>query len=65
MKDSKTSKHVSRKCFSYLKKHDMENYAKEEVVNPEGDEVEEKKNKDLVKTNMSISVSIRSHMYHP
>ena len=43
----------------------MENYVKEEVVDPEGDEVEGKQNKDLVKTKMSISISIGSHMYHP
>ena len=41
----------------------MKNYVKEEATNPDGDEFEAKK--DLVKTKMSISVSIGSHMYHP
>ena len=43
--------------------HDLENYAKEEAPYPEGDE--EKQKKDLVKTKMSISISIGSHMYRP
>ena len=43
----------------------MKNYDKEEVAYPDGDEVKEKKRKDLVKTKMSISVSIGSHVYHP
>ena len=43
----------------------MENYAKEEVADPDGDEVEAKKKKDLVETKMSISISIGSHMYNP
>ena len=38
MKESRNSKHGSIECFSYLKKHDMDNYVKEEVVDLEGDE---------------------------
>ena len=30
--------HGSIERFSYLKKHDLENYVKEEAVDPEGDE---------------------------
>ena len=40
----------------------MKNYVKEEAADPGGDEFEAKK--DLVKTKMSISVSIGYHMYH-
>ena len=65
MKELRTSKHGIIEWLSYLKKYDMENYVKEEVVYPNGDEVESKKKKGLVKTNMSISFSIGSHMYHP
>ena len=43
----------------------MENYVKEEVVDPEGDEIKAKHKKDLVKTKMSISISIGYHIYHP
>ena len=42
----------------------MKNYVKEEATDLEGDEVEAKQ-KDLVKTKMSIFVSIEYHMYHP
>ena len=49
MKELITSKHGSIEYFSYLKKHDMENYVKEEVVVPNGDEVKAKQKKDLVK----------------
>ena len=59
MKELRTSKHGSIECFSYSKKHDMENYVKEEVVDLEGDEVKGKHKK------MSLSVSIGYHMYHP
>ena len=48
-----------------LKRHDMENYAKEEVVDTRGDEIKTKHKKDLVKTKMSSSVSIGYHVYHP
>ena len=65
MKDLRNSKHGSIECFSYLKKHDMENYVKEEVADLDGIEVEAKQKKNLVKTKMSIFVSIGSHMYHP
>ena len=41
----------------------MKNYFKEEATDLDEDEVEAKK--DLVKENMSISLSIGSHMYHP
>ena len=43
----------------------MKNYAKERAADPDIDEVKAKQKKDLVKTKMSISVSIGSHMYHP
>ena len=64
-KELRTSKDGSIECFSYLKKHDMENYVKEEAADPEGDEVKTKHKKDLVKTEMSISISIGYCMYHP
>ena len=60
MKESRTSRHGIIECFSYLKKHDMENYVKEEAVDLEGDE-----DKDLVKDKRIISFSIGYHMYHP
>ena len=63
MKELRTSKNGIIECFSYLKKHAVNNYVKIEATDPKGDEVEAKK--DLVKTKMSISVSIGSHMYHP
>ena len=34
----RTSEHGNIECFSYLKKHDLENYVKEEATDPEGDE---------------------------
>ena len=43
----------------------MNNYVKEEASDPDGEEVEAKQKKDLVKTKMSIFVSIESHIYHP
>ena len=49
LKESRTSKHGIIECFSYLKKNDMENYVKEEVADPEGDEDKAKHKKDLVK----------------
>ena len=52
-------------CFSYLKKHDLENYVKEEATDPEGDEDKTKHKKDLVKAKRIIFISIGSHMYHP
>ena len=64
MKESRTSKHGIIECFSYLKKHHMESYVKEEVADPDGDEVEAKQKKHLVQTKMSFFVSIGSHMYH-
>ena len=63
MKELRTYKHGIIECLSYLKKHAMNNYVKEETTDRDGDEVEAKK--DLVKTKMSISVSIGSHMYYP
>ena len=42
MKELRTSKHGGIECFSYLKKHDMENYVKEEATDPKGDEVKAK-----------------------
>ena len=65
MKESRTDKHGIIECLSHLKKHAMKNYVKEEVADLDRDEVKAKQKKDLVKTNMSISVSIVSHMYHP
>ena len=38
LKEMRNYEHGSRECFSYLKRRDMENYVKEEVANPEGDE---------------------------
>ena len=38
MKELRTSEHGSIECFSYLKKHDLENYVKEEATDLEGDE---------------------------
>ena len=63
MKESRNFKHGIIECLPYLKKHSMKNYVKEEAIDPDEDEVEIKK--DLVKTKMSISVSIESHMYNP
>ena len=65
MKELRTSKHGIIEFLSYLKKHAMKNYVKEEATDPDVDEVEAKKKKDLVKTKMSISVSIGCHGYHP
>ena len=38
MKEPRTYEHGSIECFSYLKKHDLENYVKEEAADLEGDE---------------------------
>ena len=38
MKEPITSEHGLIDCFSYLKKHDLENYVKEEAADLEGDE---------------------------
>ena len=65
MKESITSKNGIIECLSYLKKHAIKNYVKEEVADLDRDEVEAKQKNDLVKKKMSISVSIGSHMYHP
>ena len=62
MKGSRTSKHGIIECLSYLKKHDMKRYVKEEAADLDEDEAEAKK--DLVKTKMSISTFIGSHRYH-
>ena len=43
----------------------MENYFKEEAIDPDGDEVEAKQKKDLVKTKISIVVSIGYYIYNP
>ena len=64
MEYSRTYKNCIIECFSYLKKQYMENYVKEEATNTQEDKFEEKKKKDLVKTKMSISVSIGSDVYH-
>ena len=45
MKELRTSKKGITECFSYLKKHVMENYVKEESTNPKGDEVKAKQKK--------------------
>ena len=63
MKELRTSKNGIIECLSYLKKHAMKNYVKEEATDLDEDEVEAKN--DLVKTKMSISASIGSHRYHP
>ena len=63
MKESRTYKHGIIECLSYLKKHDMKRYVKEESTDVDEDEVEAKK--DLVKTKMMISTFIGSHRYHP
>ena len=65
LKKLRTSEHGSIECFSYLKKHDMENYVKEEVVDPKGDVDKAKHKKDLVKSKRIISFSIGSHRHHP
>ena len=65
MKESRTSKHEIIECLPYLKKHAVKNFVKEKVVDPDRDKVKENQMKDLVKTKMSISISIGSHMYHP
>ena len=41
----------------------MENYVKEEVADPEGDEY--KAQEGLSQSQEDFSVSIGSHMYHP
>ena len=38
MKELRTFEHGTIECFSYLKKHDFENYVKEEAADLEGDE---------------------------
>ena len=63
MKYFRTSKNGIIECLSYLKKNAMNKYVKEEATDLDGDEVEAKK--DLVKTKMSIFVSIGYHLYHP
>ena len=63
LEETRTVEHGSIECFSYLKKHDLENYDKEEVANPEGDE-DKAKHKDLVKSKRIISICIRYYMYH-
>ena len=44
-----TSNHGIIESLSYLKKHAMKNYVKEEAADLDGYEVEAKKKKDLVK----------------
>ena len=65
MKESRTFKNGIIEFLSYLKKHAMKNYVKEEAVDLGGDEGKEKHKKDLVKDKRIISVSIGSRMYHP
>ena len=38
MKNPRISEHGILECFSYLKKHDLENYVKEIIADPKGDE---------------------------
>ena len=38
LKEIMNFKHQSIEFFSYIKKHDLENYVKEEATDPEGDE---------------------------
>ena len=65
LKEPSSSEHGSIECFSYFKKHDLENYVKEEATDLEGDEYKAKHKKDLVKAKRIISISIGSHMYQP
>ena len=65
MKKPRTSEHGSIECFSYLKKHDLENYVKEEAAYLEGDEDKARHTKDLFQAKRIISICIGSHMYHP
>ena len=48
MKESRNSKHGIVECLSYLKKHAMNNYVKEEAADQDRDEVKAKQKKDLV-----------------
>ena len=64
MKGPRTFEHGSIECFSYLKKHDLENYVKGEVADREADE-DKAKHKDIVKAKRIIHVYIGSHTYHP
>ena len=62
LKEPRISKHGSIECFSYLKKHDLENYVKEEVIDPEGDGDKAKHKKSLVKDKRIIYVSSKYHL---
>ena len=65
LKESRTSNHEIIECLPYFKKHAMKSYVKEESADPYRDKVKAKQKNDLVKTSMSISISIGSHIYHP
>ena len=45
-----------------LEEHDLENYAKEEVADPEGDEIKAHHKKNLVKAKRIIADSIKNHL---
>ena len=45
-----------------LEEHELENYIKEEVVEPEGDEDKAKQKKNLFKAKMIITKSIKDHL---
>ena len=62
MKEVRNFDHGIIECFSYLKKHDLENYVKEEATDPEGDEDKTKHTKDPDKAKRIISISIEDHL---
>ena len=45
-----------------LKEHDLDGYIKQEVKEPEGEEVKSKKNKDMIKFKRIISKYIKDHL---
>jgi hypothetical protein len=47
-----------------LEEHDLENFTKEEVSEPEGEEAKAKNKKDMVKEKRIIAESIKDHLIH-
>ena len=45
-----------------LEEHDLENYIKEEVAEPEGDEEKVRHKKSMIKANRIIAESIKDHL---
>ena len=45
-----------------LKEHDLENYVKEEVAEPEGDEDKARQKKNMVKAKRIIADSVKDHL---